>query len=109
MSQIGLGAQDSFAVPFRVEVPLTAFSITLDANPILVLEPAGTLATGTILLPASPLDGQQITIVSTQTQTALTITAAAGDTMQSTVTALVAQTPVKYGYKLSSRKWYRII
>jgi hypothetical protein len=108
MGQVGYGAQDSFAVPFRVEVPLTGFSIQLDNNPILVIEPAGTLATGTVLLPASPLDGQQATIVSTQTQTALTITAATGDTVVNTATALVANTPVKFGYKLSSRKWYRV-
>jgi len=108
MSQIGYGVQDSIAVPFRVEVPLTGFSITLDNNSVLVLEPAGTLATGTVLLPASPLDGQRIRIISTQTQTALTITAATGDTVVGTATALVALTPVEFSYKLSSRKWYRI-
>lgn len=106
--QINYGRYDSFAVPFRVEVPLTGFSITLDSCPILVINPAGTLATGTVLLPATPLDGQQASIISTQTQTALTVTAATGDTVNNAPTALVALTPVKLGYRLSDKTWYRI-
>jgi hypothetical protein len=108
MSQAGYGYNDSHSRPFRVEVPLTGFTITLDQNPTLVITPAGTLATGTVLLPLNPEDGQRFEMISTQTQTALTITANTGDTINNVPTALVALTGVRLGYKLSSRIWYRL-
>lgn len=108
MTQAGYGRQDSWSRPFRVEVPLTGFSITLDQCPTLVLNPAGTLATGTVLLPASPVDGQYVEIISSQTQTAITITAATGDTINNVPTALVALTGVKLGYNAADRVWYRV-
>jgi len=108
MSQIGYGVYDSFCRPFRVEVPLTGFSITLDRNPTLVLDPAGTLATGTVILPTAPTDGHVVEIISTQTQTALTVTAGTGDTISNAPTALVALTGVRLGYKASALKWYRL-
>lgn len=108
MSQLGYGINDSSCRPFRVEVPLTGFSITLDRNPILVLNPAGTLATGTVTLPTAPADGHEVAIISTQTQTALTVTAGTGDTIANAPTALVALTGVRLGYKASELKWYRL-
>lgn len=108
MSQAGYGSKDSHSRPFRVEVPLTGFTITLDNNPTLVITPAGTLATGTVLLPLNPDDGQRFEMISTQTQTALTITANTGDTINNVPTALVALTGIRLGYQLSSRIWYRL-
>lgn len=108
MSQITYGSNDSISRPFRLEVPLTGFSITLDQNSTLVINPAGTLATGTVTLPTNPVDGQIFEIISTQTQTALTVTAGTGDTIANAPTALVALVGVRIGYKLSERKWYRL-
>lgn len=106
MTQITYGAQDGTATPFQYEVPLTGFSIALLGS-LLHLNPAGTLATGTVTLPASPQDGQLFTIISTQTQTALTITAATGDTVSNTATALVALTAISWRYHKLTRAWRR--
>lgn len=86
-----VGAMDNYVVA----VPLTAFTIT-PANTTTweILNPAGTLATGTLTMPAQPSDGGRFCISSTQTQTALTVTANTGQTLKGTaVTALVANAP----------------
>ncbi len=89
------------------QVPTTGFTITI-ANNItsLNIDPAGTLATGTINLPATPVDGQIIEVATTQTVTALTI-AAAGKTLNNAPTTLVAGSGFSYRYRLSSTTWYR--
>lgn len=106
MSQINYGADDPVAEPFQYEVPLTGFSISVRSG-FLHLNPAGTLATGTVLLPLNPLDGQKFGIVSTQLQTALTITANAGDTIANTSTSLAALLPILWRYHLATRTWRR--
>jgi hypothetical protein len=114
MSQYGYGSNDATAIPFELYVPLTAFSIAPQSS-LLVLNPAGTLATGTVTLPTNPKDGQRLRIISTQTQTALTVTAGTGDTVVPSVTALVANTPVELAYSLNgtstgvnARSWFKI-
>lgn len=104
--QINYGAEDPIAVPADYRVPLTAFSIS-PLSSKLILNPAGTLATGTVLLPADPLNGQEQSIISTQTQTALTVTPAAGDSIIGAPTALVANTPVTLRYVESISAWVR--
>lgn len=108
MGQINYGPDDPIAEPFQYEVPLTGFSIALRSG-FLHLNPAGTLATGTVTLPLNPIDGQKFGILSTQTQTALTITAGTGDTVANTATALVALTPIVWRYHLATRTWRRAI
>jgi len=106
MTQVTYGAQDPISCPFQYEVPLTGFAIAAYAS-FLHLNPAGTLATGAVTLPLNPADGQCFGIISTQTQTAITITANTGDTIANTVTALVALTPVWWRYHLATRTWRR--
>lgn len=91
----------------QLEVPLTGFTITAnDGVSKVILNPAGTLATGTFKLPANPVEGQSIELSSTQTQTALTVAAGSGHTIVGTaVTALTAVTFVKWVYL--NTKWYR--
>jgi hypothetical protein len=116
MSQSGYGSQDSVAIPFDFYVPLTGFSITPQTNRLL-LNPAGTLATGTVLLQKNPLDGASLTISSTQTQTAITITPDAADSIVNAPTALVASTEVRIVYSLygsipkglNPRTWFRTL
>ena len=114
--QVGLGSGTPNTEPFDLYVPLTGFSIT-PQSAILVINPAGTLATGTVVMPTNPTDGQTLTIFSTQTQTALTLTPGTGDTVNSGTTALVAGTPVKYRYSLNgaigtagtnARTWFKV-
>ena len=113
--QIGYGGPTPAAQPYELYVPLTGFSIS-PVSSRLVINPAGTLATGTVTFPLNPVDGQELTIVSTQTQTAITLTAGTLDTIANAVTALTALTPVKYVYSLggaigtagtNARTWFR--
>lgn len=97
--QTGYGHSDVVGEPFDFFVPLTGFSITMQSAK-LVLNPAGTLATGTVVLPVNPPDGCLAEISSTQTQTALTVSASAGDSIVGAVTALVANTRVAWRYTL---------
>lgn len=104
MSQIGYGPGDCIGYPYDFYVPVTAFVITMITG-ILVLNPAGTLATGTVNLPSSPPDGALAEISSTQTQTALVVAAATGDLIAgAAVTALVANTRVGWRYSLNGTK-----
>lgn len=89
------------------QTPATGFTITIaDSTLALNLDPAGTLATGTINLPATPIDGQIIEVASTQTVTALTVSAA-GKTLKNAPTTLVAGSGFSYRYRLSTTTWYR--
>jgi hypothetical protein len=92
-------------------VPLTAFTITPNNNTtLLFLNPAGTLATGTITFPASPGSAQAFCWMSTQTQTAVTMTANAGQSVVGTaVTAGVAGTEYCWRYINATATWYRYL
>jgi hypothetical protein len=96
-------------VPGYVKVvPLTAFSLTFaNGQTNMILNPAGTLATGTITTEPNPADGARECISSTQTQTALTITANTGQTINNTATALVANVPVCFTFSSGTGAWDR--
>ena len=121
MSQIGYGNTDPVGMPgqfFGGANILTGFNITM-TSARLVLNPSGTLATGTVTLPLNPPDGCVAEISSTQTQTALTLSANTGDSIVGAVTALTANARVAYYYTLNGsvagnaaavnpRTWVRI-
>jgi hypothetical protein len=91
-----------------VQTPTTGFSITI-TNGVgsLILTPAGTLATGTVNMPSTPVNGQIIRIASTQIVTALTL-GGNGHTVNSGVTTISAGTGVAYMYYTTNTTWYRI-
>lgn len=99
---------------YSYQVPVTAFSIT-PANfiSLLYLNPAGTLATGTLTLQAAPSDRQKFCLQDTQTQTAITIQANTGQTLAAgtfglaTPTALVANTRYCWLFLGSLSTWTR--
>ena len=96
-----------------IQVPLTGFSITIeDGVETLILNPAGVLATGTIIMPAGAGDGYRVRISSTQTITALTVTPNKGQTINNAPTALTVSTTGAYGYEFvydaDSASWYRL-
>lgn len=103
------------AINYSQQTPLTGFAIVMAQNVgLLQLTPAGTLATGTITFPPNAVDGQQFCIFDTQTQTAVTLTPATGQTINGTaITALVANTRYCYVYAGSTANagtanaWYR--
>lgn len=88
-------------------VPTTGFEITIsDGITSLVLEPVGTLATGTINMPANPFNGQTVSISSTQIVISLTL-AGNGATIVGNTTALAVNTAVEYKYIEATDKWYK--
>lgn len=91
------------------QVPLTGFTITIgNTDNILIIEPAGTLATGTIIMPASPTNGQVVRISSTQVVTALTVSANTGQTIKDAVTTIAANGFASWVYRSTDTTWYRI-
>lgn len=91
---------------YSQQVPVNAFSITIPnwAN-VLALAPAGTLASGTITMPAAPVDGQTVTITSTQNITALTHSANTGQTLNNALTTLPASTAASWVYNSATGTW----
>ncbi len=97
-----LGLASLNALPYRYVVPTTGTTVTLAATTgTLVLNPAGTLANLSIVLPAAAtmIDGQQIAISSSQTISALAMTAGTGSTISNAPTALTISTTAAYGYR----------
>lgn len=93
---------------FVKSVPLTAFSLTFaNTQTNMILNPAGTLATGTLITAPAPSNGQRECVLSSQTQTALTWTANTGQTINNAPTALVANVPVCLTYSSSNLTWDR--
>lgn len=89
-------------------VPITGFSYTIaNSTNILVLEPAGILATGTVTMPLSPVDKQVVRLTSTQTITGLTM-AATGQTLKGALTTIAGDGFASWVYKVSTTTWYRI-
>ena len=90
-----------FATDIQYKIPVAAETVTVN-NPVVILEPAGTLATLTIKFPNISCNGQHLWFVSTAAVTALTITNAT--IVGTTPTALVANTPKKF--VAYNNKWY---
>jgi|ERR1700691_400332 len=89
-------------------VTLTAFSLAFgNSQTYYLIQPAGTLATGTFILSANPGDGQRNCVRSTQTQTAVTLAVAAGSgqTINGGITAMTANTSYCYLYSANNSTW----
>ena len=71
------------------------------------IQPAGTLATGTLTTAPNPGDGQRECFLSTQTQTAITWTANTGQSLSNAPTAGVANTPQCMTFSRATATWYR--
>lgn len=85
-------------------VPLTGNTVAVSSSTTqLILEPAGTLATLTVTLPASPSNGQTVSLSSTAAITALTLN---GGTIVGAVTTLAANAFAAYCFQ--GTKWYRV-
>lgn len=96
-------------VRYSYQVPLTGFSITVpDGITNLILDPAGALATGTITMPANPLDGQICGVASSQVVTTLTMSANTGQTLDGGLATFAANGFARYQYVQSVATWFRI-
>lgn len=113
----GQSAQSTFTTPAQIAgVPgysnggavVTGFSYTFGhAVTDYFVQPAGTLATGTLTTEAFPSDGQRECFLSTQTQTALTWAVPAGQAINNAPTAGVANTPICITYVKTAATWFR--
>lgn len=84
--------------------PTTGSTVNANAGvEALMLNPAGTLATLTVALPVSPVDGQSFSISTTQIITALTITG----TIVGTLTTLSLGGYAWFLYSATAAKWMR--
>ena len=92
---------------YDYQAPTTGFSYTFAAGTtVLVMNPAGTLASGTIIMPAAPVDGMTISFSSTQTITALTVSGSAGQSIVGNPNKLLAGGAATFVYRLSNTTWY---
>ncbi len=98
-------------------VPVTGDTITLtNVTRQLIVEPAGTIAALTVVLPAAStlLNAQRLGICGTQIVTTLTMTAGSGTTISNGATAMLV--PVATGaascpewiYRTANTTWYRV-
>lgn len=92
---------------YDYQTPTTGFSYTFaSGTQTLIMNPAGTLATGTITMPAAPADGMVIWVTTTQQIVALTVNGNTGQTVVSKVTSLAPNQAVAYLYRASNTTWY---
>lgn len=109
--------QQSFASPtmaVNLFVPGSGFNLTVP-TPVaqqqwMLLQPASTLATGTITLPLNTgvPDGTELLISSTQIITALTIALNGATAVFGAVTTLAAGAFARYRFYQPTNSWYRI-
>lgn len=90
--------------------PTTGFTLTMTPLQSAVsLNPAGTLATGAIVLPPTTIDGKAVMLFASQTITALTLSTSNGATFTpAAITTLAANGSAEYIYSVAANTWYRI-
>lgn len=110
--------QQTFASPtlaVNLFVPGSGFNITVPTpvsnNQWMLLQPAGTLASGTITLPlnTSVPDGTSVLITSTQEITSLTIALNGASAIYGAVTSLAAGTATAIRFYQPTNSWYQVI
>jgi Collagen triple helix repeat (20 copies) len=90
---------------YSISAPSTGFNISVpDNTEILQLTPVAALATGTVALPANPVDKQRVTISSTQSIAAFTLTASSP--ISNPPSALTGGQSMTYYYSKSNNTWY---
>jgi hypothetical protein len=104
---ISINGTNGLIQAYDYQVLTTGFSYTFAAGTqVLVINPAGTLATGTITMPAAPSDGMTITVESTQEITALTFNGNTGQTVIGKPVQLIPNQPLSWVYRSTGTTWY---
>lgn len=94
---------------YDYQAPATGFSYTFGSGTqVLLMNPAGTLLTGTITMPANPSDGMTITFSSSQAITTLTVSANTGQSILNPLTTLALGGSASYMYRLASTTWHKV-
>jgi hypothetical protein len=108
--------QESWAAPgYQTQfiTPTTGFSQAVTDNSQstwLIIQPSGTLATGTIVLPLASncIDGQEVMVSTTQEITALTVSGNSAIAVYGAPTTLAAETSFRLRYYLNTTSWYMV-
>jgi hypothetical protein len=94
---------------YDYQILTTGFSYTFSpGTQVLIMNPAGTLATGTITMPANPTDGMTITFSTSQQITSLTLNPNTGQSITNRITTIPASRAMTYMYNASNLAWYPI-
>ncbi|HXT79044.1 MAG TPA: hypothetical protein VN702_05730 [Acetobacteraceae bacterium] len=102
-------AQVNGPVGYVKTTPVTAFNLSFaNGQSYYLITPAGTLATGNFNLSPNPGQGQRNCVRSTQTQTAVTLTAASGQTITGGITAMTAATTYCFIFDQATSTWNAI-
>jgi hypothetical protein len=89
--------------------PVTGFNSTIqNATSQYIMNPTGTLATGTLIMPSAPIDGQELTIACTQAITSLTMSANTGQTLKGALTTIAANGFAQWRYIAIPALWIRV-
>lgn len=84
--------------------PTTGQTVTALVNvEMIMLDPAGTLATLTVIMPPTPFDGQECVIATSQVITALTVTG----TIVGALTTLALGGFARFIWSATGAKWFR--
>lgn len=95
---------------YLYNAPLTGATITMAVSQSAVsLNPAGTIAALTIVLPPTTFDGKMVSIYTSQTISSLTLSTSNSATfVPAAVTTLTANSTVAYVYSLAGNVWHRM-
>lgn len=109
LSSTGRRADTSYSY----QTPATGFNITIGNNVYtLILDPAGALLTGTIVMAAAPVDGQVVRITSTQNISTLTLSPNVGQSISNAPTgftvSLTGSIGYEFIYRTANTTWYRL-
>lgn len=94
---------------YILTAPADGFSLTIANNCLeTVLNPSGTLASGSLTMPANPIDGQSLVISTTQTIQALNVLASPGQAVNGgNALALAASSSATWKWIASLSTWIR--
>lgn len=99
------GAHADYGYSFQT--PATGFTITLGSTTWhTILDPAGTLATGTLTMPATPIDGMLVDVRSSQIVTALTVSPNAGQSIKGQPSSFAVGGILSCIYRAGNTTWY---
>lgn len=109
MSITAIDGTNGLIRAFDFQSPVTGFTYTVPAGVVgTAFTPAGTLSSGTIIMPVNPVDGMTINISSSQTITSLTHNANTGQTILNPLTTISAGGAAAWLYRISNTTWYRV-
>lgn len=103
----GGGPSQQYAAPNATGFSVTVAPLTDGAWVWLLLTPLAGYAAGTVVLPATPVDRQEVLVTSTQSITTLTVSGN-GKTVNGAPSTLAANAFFRLKYDGVNQSWYRI-